>query len=219
MPNYDEIAQALISGNVSKTEDLIRLALSTGLPAVEVLNKGLIQGMTVVGDRFRKGEFFLPEVLLAGETMKTAMAVLKPSLQKSGQPSRGRFAIGTVKSDIHDIGKNLVIMMFEGNGWEVTDLGVDVPTEQFVSVVKDQKFDILGLSALLTTTIPRLEEVIRALQTAGLRDKVKVMVGGVAVTRDYANKIGADGYAPNAVDAVDQAELILKNDCCAGVAK
>lgn len=219
MHNFDEIAQALISGNVSKTEDLIRIALETGLPAVEVLNKGLIPGMKVVGDRFRKGEFFLPEVLIAGETMMSAMAVLKPALRKSGQPNRGRFAIGTVKSDIHDIGKNLVIMMFEGNGWEVTDLGVDVPTEQFVSVIRDEKFDILGLSALLTTTIPRLEEVIRALHTAGLRDKVKVMVGGVAVTQDYANKIGADGYAPNAVEAVDQAELILKNDCCSGVTK
>ncbi len=209
MPNFDGIAQALISCNVSKTEDLIGMALSAGVPAGEILNKGLIQGMAVVGDRFRKGEFFLPEVLLAGETMKSAMALLKPALQKAGAPYRGRIAIGTVKNDIHDIGKNLVIMMFEGNGWKVMDLGVDVPTEQFVSVVRDEKFDVLGLSALLTTTIPNLEEVIRALQTAGIRDKVKVMVGGVAVTQDYANRIGADGYAPNAMDAVVLAERIL----------
>ncbi len=210
MPNFNEIAQALVSGNSSEIEGLVRIALETGSPAGEILNKGLIQGMKLVGEQFRKGELFLPEVLLAGETMKSAMAVLKPALQRSGTPNRGRFAIGTVKSDIHDIGKNLVIMMFEGNGWEVTDLGIDVPTEQFVSVVRDERPDILGLSALLTTTIPRLEEVIRSLEAAGLRNKVKVMVGGVAVTQDYANEIGADGYAPNAIEAVEQAELILK---------
>jgi len=219
MSHFGEISQALIDGNVSKTEELAHSLLAKGLSAMEILNGGLIEGMKVVGDQFRSGEFFLPEVLLAGNAMKSAMAVLKPALQKAGSPNRGRLAIGTVKNDIHDIGKNLVIMMFEGNGWEVKDLGVDVPIEQFVSVVRDEKLDILGMSALLTTTIPSLEEVIKALRAAGLRDKVKVMVGGVAVTRDHANKIGADGYAPNAMDAVDQAERLLQSMDFRGVEK
>ena len=211
MSNFDEIAQALIGGDIPRTAELTKSALGAGTPAIEMLNKSLLTGMKTVGERFRSGEFFLPEVLLAGEAMKAAMAVLKPALQSEGVSSRGRFTIGTVKDDIHDIGKNLVIMMLEGNGWEVTDLGVDVPAETFCSVVKETDLDILGMSALLTTTIPRLKEVMDALQAAGLRDKVKVMVGGVAVTQGYADEIGADGYAHNAVEAVDKAASLLKN--------
>lgn len=210
MPSFDEIAQTLIDGDMPRATSLTRAAVKGGTPAIEVLNKGLLPGMKVVGERFRSGEFFLPEVLLAGEAMKAAMAELRPALQREGARSRGKVAIGTVKDDIHDIGKNLVIMMLQGNGWEVSDLGIDVPTEEFVSVVRERELDILGLSALLTTTMPRLKEILDALEAAGLRNKVKIMVGGVPVTQAYADEIGADGYAANAVEAVDKADRLVK---------
>jgi 5-methyltetrahydrofolate--homocysteine methyltransferase len=151
----------------------------------------------------------LPEVLFAGKAMKGAMALLKPAFQKEGAPPRGKVAIGTVKDDIHDIGKHLVIIMLEGNGWELTDLGIDVPTEKFCSAVRENDVDILGLSALLTTTAPRLKEIIDALEAEGLREKVKVMVGGAIVTQAFAHEIGADGYASNAVEVVDLADRLL----------
>jgi 5-methyltetrahydrofolate--homocysteine methyltransferase len=205
----DEIANSLLDFDGIRTSDWTRVAIEEGVPAVEILNRGLLPGMKNVGERFRSGDIFLPEVLLAGKAMKEAMALLKPAFQREGVSRRGTFAIGTVKDDIHDIGKNLVIIMLEGNGWEVTDLGVDVPTEEFCSVVRDKAPDMLGLSALLTTTVMRLQEVIHALEADGLRKKVKIMVGGAVVTQAYADKIGADGYAPNAVEAVELAELLL----------
>jgi 5-methyltetrahydrofolate--homocysteine methyltransferase len=210
MSNFNEIVQSLIDLNVSKTEDLTTGAIKDGAPAIDILNQGLLPGMKIIGDRFRSGEFFLPELILAGRAMKAAMAHLKPAFQKQETTIRGTVALGTVKDDIHDIGKNLVIMMLEGNGWEVIDLGVDVPTEQFCSLVREKELDILGLSALLTTTLPRLKEVIDALETAELREKVKVMVGGALVTQAYADEIGADGFASSAVDAVELAEQLIK---------
>jgi len=209
MSRLDEIANSLLDFDGIRTSDWTRVAIEEGVPAVEILNRGLLPGMKNVGERFRSGDIFLPEVLLAGKAMKEAMALLKPAFQREGVSRRGTFAIGTVKDDIHDIGKNLVIIMLEGNGWEVTDLGVDVPTEEFCSVVRDKAPDMLGLSALLTTTVMRLQEVIHALEADGLRKKVKIMVGGAVVTQAYADKIGADGYAPNAVEAVELAELLL----------
>ena len=209
MSRFDEIANSLLDFDGIRTSDLARVAIEEGVPAVEILNRGLLPGMKNVGERFRSGDIFLPEVLLAGKAIKEAMALLKPAFQREGVSRRGTFAIGTVKDDIHDIGKNLVIMMLEGNGWEVTDLGVDVPTEQFCSVVREKAPDMLGLSALLTTTVMRLQEVIHALEANGLRKKVKIMVGGAVVTQAYADKIGADGYASNAVDAVELAGLLL----------
>jgi 5-methyltetrahydrofolate--homocysteine methyltransferase len=209
MSRFDEIANSLLDFDGIRTSDLTRVAIEEGVPAVEILNRGLLPGMKNVGERFRSGDIFLPEVLLAGKAMKEVMALLKPAFQREGVSRRGTFAIGTVKDDIHDIGKNLVIIMLEGNGWEVTDLGVDVPTEQFCSVVRDKAPDMLGLSALLTTTVMRLPEVIHALEADGLRKKVKIMVGGAVVTQAYADKIGADGYAPSAVEAVELAELLL----------
>ena len=209
MSRFDEIANSLLDFDGIRTSDLARVAIEEGVPAVEILNRGLLPGMKNVGERFRSGDIFLPEVLLAGKAIKEAMALLKPAFQREGVSRRGTFAIGTVKDDIHDIGKNLVIMMLEGNGWEVWDLGVDVPTEQFCSVVREKAPDMLGLSALLTTTVMRLQEVIHALEANGLRKKVKIMVGGAVVTQAYADKIGADGYAPNAVEAVELAGLLL----------
>jgi 5-methyltetrahydrofolate--homocysteine methyltransferase len=209
LSRFEEIAKSLLDFEGAKTSDLTRVAMEEGVPAIEILNRGLLPGMKKVGEQFRSGEIFLPEVLLAGKAIKEAMSLLKPAFQKEGVSRRGTFAIGTVKDDIHDIGKNLVIMMLEGNGWEVTDLGVDVPTEQFCSAVGEKAPDILGLSALLTTTITRLPEVIQALEAKGLRKKIKIMVGGAVVTQAYADKIGADGFAPNAVEAVEVAELLL----------
>jgi 5-methyltetrahydrofolate--homocysteine methyltransferase len=210
MVNFEEITDSMITLDVSKAADLTRAAIENGVPAIEILNQGLLPGMKIIGDRFRSGEFFLPEVILGGRAMKAAMAHLKPAFKSEGVTIRGRVAIGTVKDDIHDIGKNLVIMMLEGNGWDVIDLGVDVDAEQFCSFVMKNDLDILGLSALLTTTIPRLKEAIDALETAGLREKVKVIVGGALVTQVYADEIGADGFAPNAVEAVALAEQLVK---------
>jgi len=210
MPNFDEIAQSLIDLDGSKAEALTKTAIEDGVPAIEVLNQGLLPGMKVVGDRFRSGEFFLPEIILAGRAMKAAMVHLKQAFQREGTTTRGTIAIGTVKDDIHDIGKNLVIMLLEGNGFEVIDLGVDVPAEQFCSYVRENEPDILGLSALLTTTVQRLREIIDALKTAGLGEKVKVMVGGAIVTQSFADEIGADGFAANAVEAVSLANKLIK---------
>ena len=210
MSKCDEITRSLIGLDVSKTAGLTREALEGGMPALEVLNEGLLPAMKIIGERFQSGEFFLPELILAGRAMKAAMEYLKPAFQREGTTVRGRVAVGTVKDDIHDIGKNLVLMMLEGNGWDVIDLGVDVDPEQFCSYVKENELDILGLSALLTTTIPRLKETLEALETAGLRKKVKVMVGGALVTKGYAKEIGADGYAANAAEAVALADHLLK---------
>jgi 5-methyltetrahydrofolate--homocysteine methyltransferase len=209
MFKFEEMMESLTNLDVAKTEALAKAALEEGVPAIEILNRGLVPGMQIIGERFRNGEIYLPEVLVVGKAMKGAMALLKPAFKKEGAPRRGKVAIGTVKDDIHDIGKNLVIMMLEGNGWEVVDLGINVAAEQFCDAVQEMAPDILGLSALLTMTEPRLKEVIDALEARGLRRKVKVMVGGAVVTQDYADEIGADGYAPDAVQAVEVAGRLV----------
>lgn len=209
MSKCDEITRSLVGLDVPKTAGLTQGALEEGVPALEVLNQGLLPAMKIIGDRFQSGEFFLPELILAGRAMKAAMEYLKPAFQREGTTIRGRVAIGTVKDDIHDIGKNLVLMMLEGNGWDVIDLGVDVDPEQFCFYVKENDLNILGLSALLTTTMPKLKETLDALERAGLRKKVKVMVGGALVTKGYAEEIGADGYAANAAEAVALAGQLL----------
>lgn len=210
MSRFDEIAKSLLNFEGARTPDLTRAAMEEGVPAVEILNRGLLPGMKIVGEQFKSGEIYLPEVLLVGKAMKEAMALLRPAFQREGVSRRGTAAIGTVKEDIHDIGKNLVIMMLEGNGWEVWDLGVDVSAEEFCSAVREKAPDMLGLSALLTTTVTRLKEVIDGLEKNGLRKKVKIMVGGAVVTQAYADKIGADGDAPDAVEAVELAGLLVK---------
>jgi len=209
MFDLEKIKNSLISGDIEQTEELTGAALEAGVPAKEILDKGLIPGLDEVGRRFQEGEYFFPELLVSGEAMKKALARLKPALTKAGNATIGKYVIGTVKGDIHDIGKNIVIMMLEGNGWEVTDLGIDVPTETFLKVVREGDYHILGMSALLTTTIPRLAETIEALKAEGLRDKVKVMVGGVSVTPAYADQIGADAYGRDAVDAVAEAKRLI----------
>ncbi|HEY81926.1 MAG TPA: cobalamin-binding protein [Dehalococcoidia bacterium] len=209
MFDLEKLKDSLISGDIEQTEALTEAALEAGVAAKEILDKGLIPGLDEVGRRFQEGEYFFPELLVSGEAMKKALARLKPALTKAGGATMGKYAIGTVRGDIHDIGKNIVIMMLEGNGWEVTDLGIDVPTETFLKAVREGDYHILGMSALLTTTIPHLAETIEALKAEGLRDKIKVMVGGVSVTPAYAEQIGADAYGKDAVDAVIEAKRLI----------
>ncbi len=204
-----EMSDALIKGQIDKISELTQQALDQGISAEQILQQGLLAGMEVVGKRFKEGEMFIPEVLRCAKTMHKAMDILRPILAQSEVQSQGVFLIATVEGDLHDIGKNLVAMMFEGAGFEVVNLGIDQKAQSVVEAVKEKKPDILGLSALLTTTMPKMEQTIQALQEAGIREQVKVMVGGAPVTAEYAKKIGADGYAPNAASAVDTAKEIL----------
>jgi len=209
MVNLNEISKGIIEGDRNAVLELTKAALDANVPAKEILNKGLIPGLKKVGDLFETGEYFLPELLISGEAASRAVELLEPVLSKGNIPHTGKYLIGTVQGDVHDIGKNIVIMMLKGNGWEVTDLGVDVSPEEFCSVVDKGDFDILGMSSLLTMTMPNTAKTIVALKTAGLRDKVKVMVGGAPVTQEWADTIGADGYAPDASAAVKIATALV----------
>ncbi len=205
-----EISQSVIDGNSSKAAELTKAAIAAKVPARKILDEGLVTAMRTVGQRFEKGEYFFPELLLAGEAAKAALGHLRPILSKGDTAYTGKYAIGTVQGDIHDIGKNIIIMMLEANGWEVTDLGVDVSPEDFCSVVKEGDFQILGMSSMLTLTMSNMTKTIDALKETGLRDKVKVMIGGAPVTQDFANQITADAYASDAVEAVTKAESLAK---------
>lgn len=209
MASLKKLAEELIKGNVELTAELTSELLAEGISAKEVLESGLIAGMNVVGQRFRDEEMFIPEVLLSASAMKKAMETLRPLLGEEGGVEIGKVVIGTVKGDLHDVGKNLVAMMLEGAGFEVKNLGVDVDADRFVEAVKTEGADIVAMSALLTTTIYGMKETIEALREAGLRDRVKIMVGGASVTEDFARDIGADAYAYNAASAVDKAKEIV----------
>jgi 5-methyltetrahydrofolate--homocysteine methyltransferase len=180
-----------------------------GIPPGEILDEGLIKGMDVVGEKFKNGEFFIPEVLLAARVMHAGMDILKPALVSSGVEPVGKVVLGTVKGDLHDIGKNLVAMMLEGAGFEVIDLGIDVPPEKFVEAVRNDGACIRAMSALLTTTMTAMKTTLEALQEAGIRDDVMAMIGGAPVTQDYADEIGADGYARDAASAIDKAKKLM----------
>jgi 5-methyltetrahydrofolate--homocysteine methyltransferase len=198
-----EISGLLQKGKAKDIVVAVQKALDEGVAPADILEKGLISGMNVIGGKFKNGEVFVPEVLVAARAMNHASAVLKPALAKAGVQPVGKAIICTVKGDLHDIGKNLVKMMIEGNGIEVVDLGVDVPAEKVVEAVKSSDAKVLCLSALLTTTMLAQKDVIDALKTAGVRDKVKVMVGGAPVTQSYADEIGADAYTPDAASAAE----------------
>ena len=204
-----KITESLIAGNVDGVAELTKEALDGGSEAQDILEKGLLSGMDVVGQRFKANEMFIPEVLRCAKAMSGAMEILRPLLIESGAAMVGSLIIGTVKGDLHDIGKNLVGMMFEGAGFEVINLGTDVEVQQFVDAVKEHKPSIIGLSALLTTTMPKMGETIIALKEAGIRDQVKVMIGGAPVTVAFAEEIGADGYASNAASAVEKGKELL----------
>jgi 5-methyltetrahydrofolate--homocysteine methyltransferase len=201
----ENIASNLYDGEDEEVAKLVQQALDQGLAPEEVLSGGLIAGMDEVGKDFKAGDLFVPEVLIAARAMHAGMGVLRPLLAESGVPSAGKYLIGTVQGDLHDIGKNLVKMMLEGAGFETVDLGVDVQPDAIVDAVREHQPRVLGMSALLTTTMVNMKATIEALEEAGLRDSVKIMVGGAPVTAAFAEEIGADAYAPDAASAVDVA--------------
>ena len=207
MADLKALADAVIKGDQKKAVEITKAALKEGTAPKSVLDKGLIAGMDTVGARFKKNEIYIPEVLIAARAMKMAMEILEPELVKAGVKPVGKLLIGTVQGDLHDIGKNLVAMMLKGAGFEVIDLGVDVGPEKFVEQIKTSKAQLIGMSALLTTTMPGMERTIKALKQAGV--SAKVMIGGAPVTQDYADRIGADGFAPDAASAVDMAKSLV----------
>ena len=209
MFDLSELSQAVINGQKAKAEELTRKALEEGFSPVTIINEALVPGMAVVGEKFKNNEFYIPEVLVAARAMNAAMAIVKPLIVGDQLKPLGKVVIGTVRGDLHDIGKNLVMMMLEGAGFEIVDLGVDVAPEKFVEAAKANSADVVAMSALLTTTMPAMKDTIAALEENGLRDKVKVIIGGAPVTQSYADSIGADGYAPDAASAVDKVKELL----------
>jgi len=209
MDRTKQISEAIVQLKWDEIAALTNETLEAGVPALEIIDQGLVPGMSAVGIKFRDGEVFLPELLLSAKTMKTALEILLPILRQQGTGFIGRVIIGTVSGDLHDIGRKIVASMLQGNGFEVIDLGIDVDPEKFVEAVRDSDAQILGLSALLTSTMPMMEATIKALEKARLRQKVKVMVGGASVTQAYADRIGADGYGADAVAAVEKAKAFI----------
>lgn len=208
---FAKLTNSLVDGDPDATFEATQEALAAGIEPMAIIKEGLIPGMNIVGEKFSCGEYFLPDLIIAADGMQKAMVLLEPELLKRQQAieSTGTVLLGTVKGDIHEIGKSLVGTMLSANGFKVHDLGVDVPTETFIAKVQEMKPDILGLSALLTTTMVMQREVIKALAEAGIRDQVKVMVGGAPVTRSWAEEIGADGYAEDAMGAVQIARQLV----------
>ena len=205
MSIYSDISENLQKGRAKAVRALVEQAVAEGCPAADILNEGLLAGMNVVGEKFKKNEVYVPEVLVAARAMNMGVQVLKPQLAQDGVKAVGRVCIGTVQGDLHDIGKNLVKMMMEGKGLEVIDLGVDVAPETFVQTAVEQNCDIICCSALLTTTMDVMGEVVRAAEAAGIRDRVKIMVGGAPVTEAFCRQIGADCYTSDAASAADAA--------------
>ena len=200
---------AIINGNADATKEKIQFALHESIVPSQILNEGMIAAMAEVGDRFEKGEYYVPEMLISARAMQQGLTILKPHLQQSDLTSAGKIVIGTVEGDLHDIGKNLVSMMLEGAGFELFDLGTDVPAEKFVEAARLNSVNVVAISALLTTTMSQMKVAIAALSEAGLRDQVKVIVGGAPVTESYAKDIGADGYAADASRAVKVTKSLL----------
>jgi len=209
MADLNAIAENLIKGQAPKVKELVQKAVNEKAPVVDILHQGLIKGMSVVGEKFKNNEFYVPEVLIAARAMKAGMEILRPLLAEAKIEPLGRAAIGTVKGDLHDIGKNLVAMMLEGAGFEIIDLGIDVSPEKFIEAVREKGAQIVCMSALLTTTMPSMKTTIEAVKEAGLRERVKVLIGGAPVTQNYASEIGADGYAPDAASAADRAKELI----------
>ncbi len=208
MAKLDELKQSLIGGKAAQVKELVQSAVNEKMAVKEILNEGLIAGMAVVGKKFKNNEFYVPEVLIAARAMHAGMEVLQPLLAESGVEPIGKVAMGTVKGDLHDIGKNLVVMMLKGAGFEIDDLGIDVPPEKFVAAAKSGA-KVVAMSALLTTTMPGMKDVVEAIEKAGLNGQIKTMIGGAPVTQSYADEIKADGYAPDASSAVDKAKELL----------
>ena len=205
-----KLFDAVLEGDFSGVQSNVQAALDANLDPTVILNDGMISAMREVGRRFEEGEYYVPEMLIAARAMQSGMMTLKPHLQKGDAKPSGKVVIGTVKGDLHDIGKNLVALMLEGDGYVIKDLGVDVPVEEFIRAIKEENPDILAMSALLTTTMSMMKTTIEAVIAEGLRDKVKVIVGGAPVTETFANQIGADGFSPDASRAVGMVHSLLE---------
>jgi 5-methyltetrahydrofolate--homocysteine methyltransferase len=208
-PVLQEIYDSILNGQQKVSSAKVQEALDKGISASAVLNDGMVAAMAEVGRLFEEGEYFVPEMLIAARAMKSGLAVLKPALVQADVKPIGRVAAGTVKGDLHDIGKNLVCMMLEGASFEIIDLGTDVTPDKFVDAVQNKGANFIAMSALLTTTMPNMKNIVEAIKAAGLRDKVHIMVGGAPVTDTYAREIGADGYAPDASRAVALAKSLI----------
>lgn len=208
MADYQRLLEAVMNGDRERVVELVKGAVDAGKSANEIMNNGLIGGMNIVGEKMAKEEMFIPEVLMSAKAMSAGVVILKPLLTAEEQDASGKVVLGTVQGDMHDIGKNLVSMLMEGAGFTVIDLGSDVSPQKFVEAVRENSATFVGLSALLTTTMPKMKETIVALKEAGIRDQIKIMVGGAPVTAEFAQQIGADGYAPDAGSAVRTAKAL-----------
>lgn len=206
MSTLNQLADAVYKGNFLGVKDITQQLIEGGTDPIEIINRGLIEGMNIVAPKFKSGEMFVPEVMMSARAMHTGMEMVKPLIADKDVPSKGTIIIGTVAGDLHDIGKNLVVMILGSAGFKVVDLGVDVPADKFIDAVKEHNPQVLGMSALLTTTMPMMQNTINALQEAGLRDTVKIIVGGAPVSQDFADKIGADGFAADAMAAKEICE-------------
>ncbi|TGE31710.1 corrinoid protein [Desulfosporosinus sp. Sb-LF] len=209
MVTYAELAQSVIAGQRDQVKNQVTSLIAAGNNPLEIVSEGLIAGMDVVGVRFKAGDMYVPEVLMSAKSMSGGLEIVKPLIAVADQKSNGRILIGTVKGDLHDIGKNLVSMLVESGGFEVINMGVDISAEDFIDASIKHEPDIIALSALLTTTMPAMKDIIELLKENGLRDKIKVIIGGAPVSKDYADTIGADGYAPDAGSAVELCKQLL----------
>ncbi len=211
MEIFEQIAENVEAGKADDVKSLTEKAVSEKVPAKDILSNGLVKGMLSIGEKFKKNEVYIPEVLIAARAMKAGMAIVKPLLSEADIGAQGKIIVGTVKGDLHDIGKNIVCIMLEGAGYNVVDIGIDVPKEKFLEEIKKEKPDVVGLSALLTTTMTYMKEIADAIHGSDLKDKVKVIIGGAPITQEYADEIGADGYAADAATAVDIVKQLIKN--------
>lgn len=209
MANLEELSKSVISGNLAKVKKLTQALIDEALAPLDIINQGLIAGMGVVGARFKNGEMYVPEVLVAARAMSAGIEMVKPLLVDQEMPSAGKVLLGTVKGDLHDIGKNLVGMMLESRGYTVINAGIDVSPEKFVQAIKEQKPQVLAMSALLTTTMLHMKDTIELMKEEGIKDQVKVIVGGAPISQDFADEVGADGFAPDAASAVDLCNRLL----------
>ncbi|MBS4025703.1 MAG: corrinoid protein [Clostridia bacterium] len=211
MANFEKVSVAVFEGNLNNVVQLVKECIDNKIDPLDIINKGLIAGMSVVGQRFKAGDMYVPEVLMAAKAMRAGVDVVKPLIAEGEIPNKGTIVIGTVKGDLHDIGKNLVGMMMESSGFQVINLGVDISPERFAAAVKEHKPQVVGMSALLTTTMLAMKDTIEVLTEEGIRDSVKVIIGGAPVTADFAKEIGADGFAPDAASAAELAENLINS--------
>ena len=207
--DYNKITDAIFNGDIANTPQLVKEALSEGILPEDILEKGLIEGMSLVGVKFKANEIFVPEVLIAAKAMHAGLDILEPILAETGIQPKATVAVGTVKGDLHDIGKNLVVMMLKGAGFKVIDLGIDVAPETFLKRATDENISLLCMSSLLTTSMPSMKQTIDLFKEKGLNEKIKIIVGGAPVTQEYADQIGADGYTEDASSAVDKVKELL----------